>query len=125
MKGASWRPTKNGPVLTVDWKLAQKRNKYGAVKSKYNGLTFASKLELAYYKHLEKLKLDGLVSFFLFQVPLHLEGGIRNVVDFVVFYSDGRVEFVDTKGRDTPISKMKRKQVEARYPIEIKLVTKV
>jgi len=125
MKGVSWKPTKKVPVLTVDWKLAQKRNKYGAVRSTYNGLSFASKLELAYYKQLERMKLDGLVSFFLFQVPFHLEGGVRYVTDFVVFHTSGEVEFIDTKGRDTPMSKMKRKQVEARYPVEIKIVTKV
>ena len=105
----------------MNWKQA-KRNKYGAIKCKYNGLTFASKLELGYYKQLERMKLDGLVSFFLFQVPMHLEGGIRNVVDFVVFHTNGEVEFIDTKGRDTPMSILKRKQVEARYPIEIKIV---
>jgi hypothetical protein len=125
MKGIYWKPTEKGDVMTVDWKIAHKRNKYGAIRSKYNGLSFASKLELAYYKQLERMQLDGLVSFFLFQVPLHLEGGIRNVVDFVVFHTSGQVEFIDTKGRDTPMSKMKRKQVEARYPIEIKLVTRV
>ena len=125
MKGIKWKTTKKGDVFSLELNKFKKRNKYNATKCKYNGLTFASKLELGYYKQLERMKLDGLVSFFLFQVPLHLEGGIRNVVDFVVFHNSGEVEFIDTKGRDTPMSIMKRKQVEVRYPIEIKVVKRL
>jgi len=33
------------------------------------------------------------------------------------------VEFWDVKGRDTPMSKMKRRQVEALYPVTILLKT--
>lgn len=101
------------------------RSKYGSTPTKVGDVQCASKLEANYYKHLELLQKAGEVSFFLFQIPFRLEGNVKYVVDFVVFYADGNIEFVDTKGRDTPISILKRKQVEARYPVEIKIVRKV
>ena len=44
--------------------------------------------------------------------------------DFVVFYEDGRVEYVDVKGRETELFKLKKSVVEAQYPIKIKVVKK-
>lgn len=101
------------------------KNKYGAVKCKHEGITFASKLEMGYYKQLQYMQKAGEISFFLFQVPFRLDGNTKYVVDFIVFHTSGEIEFIDTKGRDTPMSILKRKQVESRYPIEIKLVKKV
>jgi hypothetical protein len=101
------------------------KSKYGATPTKVGDVQCASKLEANYYKHLELLQKAGEVKFFLFQVPFRLEGGVRYIVDFVVFHSDGKIEFIDTKGRDTPLSILKRKQVEARYPVEIRIVRKV
>ncbi len=43
-------------------------------------------------------------------------------LDFMEFMADGTVLFVDVKGRDTAMSKLKRKQVEELYPIVITLV---
>jgi hypothetical protein len=67
---------------------------------------------------------SGDVLFFLEQVPFRIPG-MKYVADFMVFLADGTVEVVDVKGRDTPMSKAKRKAVEELYPIEIKIVTKV
>lgn len=61
----------------------------------------------------------GEVVFFLRQVPLHLSGGTKFVVDFLVFYSDGTVTFEDVKGMKTDVYKVKKREVEAHYPIEI------
>lgn len=103
----------------------QKKNKYGACRQVYDGINFASKLEMNYYKKLQILQKEGFVHFFLFQVPFRLAGNTKYVVDFVVFYLGGTIEFVDTKGRDTAMSILKRKQVEATYPIQIQVVKKV
>ncbi len=106
-------------------KKGKKKNKFNASKTKVGCVTCDSKLEANYYRQLEMLQKAGDVLFFLFQCPFRLDGGVKYIVDFVVFYKDGRVEFVDTKGRDTPISILKRKQVEDKYPVEIKIVRKV
>lgn len=59
------------------------------------------------------------------QVGFDLPGGARHFIDYVLFYVDGTVEFVEVKGRDLPMGKLKREQVEALYPVEIKVVNKV
>lgn len=104
-----------------------KRNhthKFGAIRTEVDDHKFSSKLEAKYYQRLKLLQQTGEVLFFLLQVPFHLPGGTKYVTDFQVFYSDGRVEFIDTKGVMTPMSSLKIKQVESIYPVEIKIVSK-
>ena len=100
------------------------RHKFKAVAVKDDGHHFPSKLEWAYYKHLQMLQKAGEVLFFLRQVPFHLAAG-KYLCDFQVFYDDGLVEFIDVKGFMTPMSKFKIKEVEALYPIKIKIVKSV
>jgi hypothetical protein len=104
-------------------------SKYHAKKTTVDGISFSSKKEAAYYV---KLKLDvasGKVKYFLRQVPLHLPGNIRYVVDFIVVYLTNIcepgyddaviVDYIDCKGFKTDVYKMKKKLVEATYPIKI------
>jgi hypothetical protein len=60
-------------------------------------------------------------AFFLRQVPLHLPGGTRLVVDFLEFHADGTTHFVDAKGMKTEAFKIKKREIEAHYPITIEL----
>lgn len=62
---------------------------------------------------------DKKVLYFLRQVPIHLPGNVRYVCDFVVFYPDGSVRYIDCKGMKTPIYILKKKQVESLYPITL------
>ena len=71
------------------------------------------------------MQQSGEVLFFLRQPMFELHAGVKYYADFQVFYTDGHVEFVDTKGLDTDISKLKRKQVEEKYPIEIKIIKSI
>jgi len=89
------------------------------VRTERDGMSFMSKLEAAYYDKLNLFQKAGSVLFFLRQVPFHLPGGVKYVVDFQVFYSDGTVEFVDVKGMETPEFIAKKKMVEALYPVQI------
>ncbi len=95
------------------------KHKFGAVKTERDGITFASKLEAAYYDKLKLFQKAGSVLFFLRQVPFHLPGGVKYVCDFQVFYSDGTVEFIDVKGMETPEFIAKKRMVEALYPVQI------
>jgi hypothetical protein len=53
----------------------------------------------------------------------YLPGGVRYVLDFVVFENDGTVRFVECKGFPTDIWKIKKKQMAELYPwIEIEVV---
>ena len=98
------------------------RHKFGAVRTVKDGISFPSKAEARFYDELVMRQRGGDVLFFLRQVPFHLPGGVRYVVDFQVFHSDGRVRFVDVKGLETPGFITKKKLVEALYPVEIEVV---
>jgi hypothetical protein len=98
------------------------RHKFKAKPVKLDGQHFASKLEFAYYNHLELLKKAGVLLFFLRQVPFHLPGGVKCVVDYLEFYVDGEIHITDVKGFETSEFIMKKKMVEALYPVEIKVI---
>jgi hypothetical protein len=97
------------------------RHKFRAKPSEADGIIFASKKEMDYYRELLLRKKSGEVLFFLRQVPFHLPGNVRHVIDFVEFWSDGTVHVVEIKGFDTPLGKLKRKQVMDLYPINIEV----
>lgn len=95
------------------------RHKFNAKHVELDGIKFASKREAARYSTLKGLIAKGDVIFFTRQTPMHLIGGIKYLCDFVVYWSDGTVTFEDVKGFKTDLYKLKKKQVEATYPIEI------
>ncbi len=101
------------------------KHKFHAIRTKVDGKNFDSKIESRYYQLLKHRQACGEVLFFLRQVPFQLPGNVKYVSDFEVFLSDGTIEFIDVKGRDTPMSIAKRKMVEDLYPVNIKIVTKV
>lgn len=95
------------------------QHKFKAIRCEQDGFKFASKKELKRYLELKILLSAGEVLLFLMQVPFHLPGGVKYVCDFQVFWNDGNVTFEDVKGFRTPMYILKKKQVEALYPIEI------
>lgn len=110
--------------LRLDLSKSKIYHKFRAKPKKFDGLRFASKLEFDYYQNLNQLQSLGLVRFFLMQVPFHLPGSSRYVVDFQVFWSEGHVSFVDVKGVETEVFKLKKRQVEDLYPVEIEVIKK-
>ena len=98
------------------------RHKFRAQPVNYDGHHYASKLEFRYLQTLELQKKAGLILFFLRQVPFHLPGGVKYICDFQVFYVDGVVKFVDVKGVETSEFIIKKKLVEATYPINIEVI---
>ena len=101
----------------------QKRRKYGNQITVVDGIRFDSKREARYYESLKHRRTSGEVAFFLRQVPIHLPGGTKLVVDFVVFYADGRpADFIDAKGRETKEFRIKKREVEHHYPFRLVLV---
>lgn len=95
------------------------RHKFNAIRTEINGEKFASKKEAGYYQQLLLAQKSGDLLFFLRQTPLHLPGGVRYIIDFLEFWKNGEVRFTDVKGMRTPIYILKKKQVEAIYPIQI------
>lgn len=98
-----------------------KRSKYGSTITTVDGIRFDSKKEAAYYEQLKLRQRGGEVHFWLRQVPVHLPGGTKYVLDFVVFLKTGEVQFVDVKGRETKEFRIKKREVEHHYPFRILL----
>lgn len=84
-----------------------------------DGIVFDSKAEARHYRELKLKQTAGAVHYFLTQVPIRLPGNVRYVVDFLVFYPDGTHVYEDVKGHRTDVYRVKKRLVEALYPIRI------
>ena len=95
------------------------KHKFRAKPTECDDIKFSSQKEAKRYKLLKLLQEKGEVLFFLRQVPFHLTADIKYVCDFVVFWANGEITIEDVKGFKTDIYKLKKKQVESLYPIQI------
>jgi len=110
----------------VSYPYKQVKHKFSAKKTERDGIKFPSKLEARYYDKLKIAQKSGDLLFFLMQVPIRLPGNTIYRVDFVEFWKDGNVKFIDVKGMPpTETFKIKKRQVEQLYPFEIIVVRKV
>lgn len=119
-------------LIAANSREMSKIPKYRAKPTTIDGIRFHSKKEAEYYKMLKDKQSKGEIEYFLMQVPFRLPGGIRHYVDFMVIRREfanipikleyEEIEYIECKGRDLPIGKLKRKQTEEIYGIEIKLV---
>lgn len=108
-------------------KLAIRCHKYNAKQTIIDGIKFPSKKEANFYQTLKIRKANKEISGFHRQVIFDLPGGIKYLCDFMIIYyqsmtKDSCIEYIDVKGRDTPISKLKRKQVLDLYGVKITIV---
>lgn len=94
-------------------------NKFGAIKQTYNGYSYDSKLEAQYAAQLDWLVKAGEVKEWERQVKLALSVNDNHIcnyfVDFLVRFSDGREEYHEVKGYETPEWKLKWKLAKAIY----------
>jgi hypothetical protein len=99
-------------------KPAKYRNKAEIV----DGIRFSSRLEASCYRELKLRQSAGEVAWFVRQVRFDLPGNVRYFADFLAVLTQGHgVEVIDAKGRDTEVSRIKRKLVEATYGCRILL----
>lgn len=98
-------------------------SKYHAERTEYNGIRYDSKREARYAAELTLRVQAGEIKGFIVHVPFHLPGGAVHRVDFGVMELDGRVSWVEVKGKDLPMGKLKRRQVEDLFGIVVEVVT--
>jgi hypothetical protein len=112
----------------------RKRSKFGVdmtTKGKKNrtedGITFDSDLECRYYREVKKEGIkDGSIDHCDLQIkyllqPKFSKNGknylpINYVADFVIYYTNGEVLVVDTKGLPDATAKLKKKLMDFNYP---------
>ena len=95
------------------------KHKFRAISTELDGIKFASRKEARRYRELRLLEKSGELLFFLRQVPFHLPANVKYVCDFLCFWKDDTVTVEDVKGIKTPLYILKKKQVEATYPVSI------
>lgn len=110
--------------------LRKEKNKFNIEKDKskrtFNNITFASKLEMNYYKDVILPNVESKqISYFELQKKYELQPSfqlngkiikaITYVADFYVEYSNGEIEVIDTKGFPDNTAKLKRKLFWYKY----------
>lgn len=89
---------------------------------------YDSKGEARYAQYLDHLRAQGEVSWWVPQLELFVavdpvtRKPIRHKVDFLVIWSDGRIELHEYKGLDLAIGKLKRAATSERYGLPIRLI---
>ena len=120
MVGSMIPPPKRGKPSDFDVsKLKVQTSKYKAQRTSYNGKVYPSKKQAKKAEELELLKSVGKIKGYIEEVPFRLPGKSVHRVDFGVIELDNKVTWLETKGRDLPMGKLKRRQVEELFHIHI------
>lgn len=102
-------------------------SKYNAKKVEIDGIKFDSKAEGDYYLHLKQQVTERQILGFERQKRMLLQEGfsvegvkgkirpIFYVVDFIITENDGTLTYVDVKGMETDVFKLKKKLFMKRY----------
>lgn len=111
-----------------------KRNKFNAIKTTIDGITFDSKKESVRYSQLKLYEKGGLISDLRLQVTYELipklvingktERAIKYVADFVYYDTVHKVEIVeDVKSiaTMTDVFKLKYRLMKLQHGIDIKI----
>lgn len=110
--------------IANDWRGASATGKGPKFKSRVtwvDNIRFPSKLQAAHYVLLKQMKEFGGIAYFLREVSFDLPGGVKHRVDWMVGNLTDPPIFADSKGFDTSMGRLKRKQVLERYGIKIRL----
>jgi hypothetical protein len=93
------------------------RNKFGAIPTTYKGIKYHSKKEAEYAKKLDLLVKAKKIKSWERQVKLKLvvnEELICNyIMDFVTTKPDGKKQYIEVKGYETAVWKLKWKLLKA------------
>lgn len=104
-----------------------RKNKFNAVKTVVDGITFDSKREAARYGELKLLEKGGFIRNLelqpQFEFKLNSDGKVlfRYRADFRYFEGATRI-CEDVKGLETAVFKLKRKLIEAAFNVKITIV---
>ena len=108
----------NIPPKAVGAQPGNKPNKYGAIPQKDpdGGQAFPSKLEAKHAAEYRAMVRSGEIFDVGRQVLVNLGAGITWQIDFKIQHNDGSVEYVDSKGKDTPDFLLKEKLFREKFP---------
>jgi len=106
------------------------RNKYNAKKTMYNGRKYDSKMEADYAIRLDWMKKAGEIKEIIpqFKISLDIDGQhiCNYIIDFKIIYSDDLIKYIEVKGVETALFKLKWKLVKILYPFrDFELIKKI
>ena len=116
--------------------MFRRYSKYNAKKVEIDGIKFDSKAEVEYYLHLKQQVAEHQILGFERQKRMLLQEGfsvegvkgkirpIFYVVDFIITENDGTLTYVDVKGMETDVFKLKKKLFMKRYNTALMKVKK-
>jgi hypothetical protein len=101
-----------------------RNNKYNAVKTTINGITFDSKREASRYQELMLLQRAGQIQDLALQVPFAITVNGKKICKYIADFqyvdvSTGKTVTEDSKGYRNQVYIIKRKLVEALYNVKI------
>lgn len=101
-----------------------RRNKYGAIKTTVDGITFDSKAEAARWLQLKALERSGRIKRLERQTPVDVTYNnvklFRYRADFT-YFEDGQRIHEDVKGVMTPVFRLKARVMKAMLNIDIRI----
>jgi len=105
-------------MYTVNyWNQYKKKNKYNAVRTQYNGINYHSKFEAKVAEDLDWRIKAGEIKSWDRQVKISLDAYGRHIcnyyIDFIAWHPDGTKEYIEVKGFQTEIWRLKWKIFEA------------
>jgi len=98
-------------------------SKYNAVRTKVNGITFASKREAYRYNQLLLELQSGKITDLTLQPVFKFPCGIKYIADFK-YTEKGKTVYEDIKGFKPPVFNLKMKCFKFHYPNEELKITK-
>jgi len=103
--------------------------KYNNKKTSYNGHYYDSMLEANYAMYLDILVKAKVVDHWEGQVVKRLDVNGKTVctyrLDFEVYYTNGKVEYVEVKGFWTDVARIKVKLFEALENVTVTVVKEI
>ena len=112
-------------IVAPETKPSKYRNKKVPFRSTQGfELTAASKQEAKDYGMLDLGIKDGTIIRWVPQVGFRLPGNIRYVADALVWWADGRVTVIDSKGFVTPAFRDRQRLMLATYNLPVELTGK-
>ena len=131
-KYTGWRDKGLETQLRQSIKIA-KANKYNAKRVQIDGIWFDSKAEAKRYNELKLMEKARLINQLIvhpkYEIPPLTDewDKIEHIcnVELDFYYWDDKKKYYvhqDVKGQDNPLSKLKRKLVEAFYGIKVEVI---
>lgn len=100
-------------------------NKYNNIKTVVDGIKFDSKREAFYYLYYKRLQESKVINNLKLQTSIKFDIDGKHIFTFKPdFEYDDEYghHYIDVKGVETPVFRLKKKLIEAKYKIIIEIV---